>query len=84
MSLLLLLLATVALGGADGVRAGDVVIQVQQIPDAHPMVIYCWASVTDGGPTLKQHRLNVLVCLERLSLKIAFQAKHYNQNNSRS
>ena len=24
----------------------------------HPMLLQCWASVEDGGPTLKQHCVN--------------------------
>ena len=26
-----------------------------QTPDIDPMLVYCWAIVYDGGPTLKQH-----------------------------
>ena len=31
----------------------------QQTRDNHPMLVQCWASVADGGPTLYQHRVNV-------------------------
>ena len=33
--------------------------QTQQTRDIRPMLFQCWASVTDAGPTLKQHRANV-------------------------
>ena len=29
---------------------------VQQRREVHPMLFQCWASVEDGGSTLKQHR----------------------------
>ena len=32
--------------------------------DSHPMLFYYWASVTDGGPILKQHWVNLLCVLE--------------------
>ena len=31
----------------------------QQSQDIHPMLFHCWATGEDGGPTLKQHRVNV-------------------------
>ena len=31
----------------------------QQTRDVLPMLVYCWASVVDDGPTLNQHWLNV-------------------------
>ena len=30
----------------------------QQTRGVHPMLVQCWASVEDAGPTLKQHRAN--------------------------
>ena len=30
----------------------------QQTRDTEPMLVYCWASVVDGGTTLNQHWLN--------------------------
>ena len=30
----------------------------QQTRGIHPMLLQCWASVEDGGPTLKQHWVN--------------------------
>ena len=30
----------------------------QQTRGIEPILFYCWASVVDGGPTVKQHRLN--------------------------
>ena len=32
---------------------------LQQTRYVEPMSFYCWASVADNGPTLKQHWLNV-------------------------
>ena len=31
----------------------------QQTRDVHQMLVQCWASVADGGPTLHQHWVNV-------------------------
>ena len=35
--------------------------QYQQTRDVDSMMVYCWASVADGQPTSKQHRVNVCV-----------------------
>ena len=32
---------------------------VQQAYDIHPMLVECWASVADGGPTLKKDWGNI-------------------------
>ena len=32
----------------------------QQTQGVEPMLIYCWPTVYDGGPTLKQHWFNAL------------------------
>ena len=32
-------------------------------PDVDPMLLWCWASVADGGPTLQQHWVSVLCLL---------------------
>ena len=45
--------------GGGGDKGGN----TQQPQDADPMLIQCWASVVDGGPTLDQHRANVLCLL---------------------
>ena len=37
----------------------------QQARGVDPMLVYCWASVADGGPTLKQHWFNVSFLLGR-------------------
>ena len=34
----------------------------QQTRGIHPMLFQCWASVEDGGPTLKRHWGNARVC----------------------
>ena len=31
----------------------------QQTRKVHPMLVQCWASVVDGGPTLNRHWVNV-------------------------
>ena len=31
----------------------------RQTGDARPMLVYCWATVCDGGPTVNQHWVNV-------------------------
>ena len=33
----------------------------KQTEDSEPMLVSCWASVVDGGPTLNQHRVTVSV-----------------------
>ena len=33
--------------------------QIQQTRAVDPMLFECWASLADGGPTLKQHKVNV-------------------------
>ena len=38
----------------------------QQTRDVDPMLVQCWASVADGGPTLNQHRVHVPCFLVRL------------------
>ena len=40
----------------------------QQTRDVDPMLFYCWASVVDGGPALKQHWVNVSYLLGRQML----------------
>ena len=30
-----------------------------QLQDKHPMLVQCWASVADAGPTLNQHRIYI-------------------------
>ena len=42
---------------------------LQQIRYVEPMLFYCWASVADNRPTLKQHWLNVS-CLLGHNIKI--------------
>ena len=37
----------------------------QQTRGIHPMLFQCWASVEDGGPTLKQHWVNAPCLLGR-------------------
>ena len=37
----------------------------QQTRGIHPMLLQCWASVEDGGPTLKQHWVNAPCLLGR-------------------
>ena len=37
----------------------------QQTRDIHPMLFQCWASVEDGGPTLKGHSVNTSCLLGR-------------------
>ena len=45
----------------------------QQTRDAKPVLFECWATVADGGPTLKQHWLNVSCLLDtRLFLSCTF------------
>ena len=39
----------------------------QQTRYINPMLIQCWASVVDAGPTLDQHSLDVSCSLERVS-----------------
>ena len=39
-----------------------VLAEPQQTRGIHLMMFQCWASVEDGGPTLKQHRVNDRVC----------------------
>ena len=49
----------------DNVTGGDVVPGGKQrwckwaMQGAEPMLIYCWASVADAGPTVNQHWLNI-------------------------
>ena len=35
----------------------------QRTRGIHPMLFHCWASVEDGGPTLKQQGVNALCLL---------------------
>ena len=35
------------------------VIRNQQTRDIEPLLVQCWASVVDGGPTLNQQWLNL-------------------------
>ena len=42
----------------------------QQTRGIHTMVFQCWASVEDGGPTLKQHCVNVSCCWDRLAITL--------------
>ena len=41
--------------------------------DAEPMLVYCWGSIVDAGPTLNQHRLSVACflgfCMETLAFE---------------
>ena len=37
----------------------ELIITTQQTRGIHQMLFQCWASVEDGGPTLKQHWMNV-------------------------
>ena len=41
----------------------------QQTQDIEPMLFKCWPTVCDAGPTLKQHRFNVLCRLDIYSSK---------------
>ena len=34
----------------------------QQAPDVDPMLFYCWSSIVDGGPTIKQHWSASRIC----------------------
>ena len=34
---------------------------------AHPMLFYCWASVGDNGPTLKQQRVDCILDITVIS-----------------
>ena len=36
---------------------------LRQSQDNEPMVVYCWSSVVDGGPTINHHRSNDLCLL---------------------
>ena len=45
----------------------DGLLITQQIGGIHPMLFQCWASVEDGGPALKQHRMNASCLLGRAS-----------------
>ena len=40
----------------------------QQTRGFHPMLFQCWASVVDGGPTLKQHWVNASCLLGRAQI----------------
>ena len=40
-------------------KVSDNAYNMQQTRDIHPMLFQCWASVGDGGPTLKQYWVNV-------------------------
>ena len=46
-----MLLAHRPCGGGVGVHQ----FTAQQTRDVDSMLLYCWSSVADGGPTLKQH-----------------------------
>ena len=37
-------------------------ISAQEIQDGYPMLVQCWASVYDAGPTSNQHWITLL-CL---------------------
>ena len=37
---------------------------MSQYPAVGPMLIQCWSTVYDAGPTLDQHRANVLCLLD--------------------
>ena len=52
----------------------------QQAQYVGPMLIQWWASVIDGGPTLGQHRANI-VCLLGLYVNIKLE-DHYQHNNN--
>ena len=43
--------------------------EIQQIRNVQPMLVQCWPSIVDDGPTLYQHWLNVSCLLERLCNK---------------
>ena len=47
---------------ADGRAAGKALTihhHSQRARDVDPMLVYCWATVVDGGPTISQHWVNV-------------------------
>ena len=37
---------------------------IQQGQAVEPMLVQCWDSVADGGPTLNQHRFNISSLLD--------------------
>ena len=47
--------------------ASDSKVHPQQTEDVHPILVYCWCSVYNAGPTINRHWVNVL-CLFGLLL----------------
>ena len=41
------------------------------------MLFQCWASIEDGGPTLKQHCVNTRVCCIAKWSRISIQLLHH-------
>ena len=54
-------------------------ISSYQAHDVEPMLLYCWATVCDAGPTLSQHWLNVPCLLrQQLLCKSTYSALSHN------
>ena len=49
-------------------RSGTVSQVTQQTRNIHPLLFQCWASVEDGGPTLKQHWVNAPSLLGKITV----------------
>ena len=52
----------------NGDRLTTAQTETQQTRSVKPVLVWCWASVADGGPTIAQHRVNVL-CLTACTIK---------------
>ena len=61
-------------------------LPTQQTQDIDPMLVQCWASVVDGGPTLDQHWVDVLCLLgiyqtKSRAARIYLSSKRTHWNN---
>ena len=59
-------------------------VQPDQIPDINPVLVQCWTSVSDAGPTLHQQWVNMSCCWAALAplLSIMFMILCNNQPTS--
>ena len=57
----------------------------KQTRDIHPVLVECWASVVDGGPTFNQQWVNVSCLLEsQLSLPVRFPYNTTRRYNAKA
>ena len=56
------------------------IYNTQQTRVIHPMLFYCWSTIFDAGPTLKQHwvKASCLLDISRLSIINPANTRHWN------